>query len=347
MKHLLTASLAFAAMLAFALSGSGCADSADDPQYSDVSETESEKPDENEHAAHAHPSEGPHGGDLIELGNENYHAELVHPEGHDDDSHPHGENGHDDDAEDGHKDDDDHEADHDHAGITVYILDSAAKNAVPIDAAEISLNLTHDGKPVQFKLAAMPEDGEPAGQSSRFASADKGLLEHFHENDHVEGTLVLKINGKSFRGKLSHKHDDDHGHGAEAHGSGHDHAGGDALVWRGEPREHEGLQILLGHHGEHLHAGEAVEPAVSITRDGKPVGDVKVFNSLLSADGKTVLAKEVATVFEPTTEDEPAHYAQGALTIPKGVEGVIIRYRIVMSDAVEVTFNVSVMFSDE
>jgi hypothetical protein len=49
--------------------------------------------------------------------------------------------------------------------------------------------------------------------------------------------------------------------------------------------------IKLGHHGKHLHAGQEVEPAVSITRNGKGVSDAKVFNSLLSADGKTVLVK--------------------------------------------------------
>ena len=34
-----------------------------------------------DHAGHAHPSEGPHHGDLIELGNEEYHAEILHDEG--------------------------------------------------------------------------------------------------------------------------------------------------------------------------------------------------------------------------------------------------------------------------
>ena len=31
--------------------------------------------------AHSHAAEGPHGGHLIVLGNEEYHAELVHDEG--------------------------------------------------------------------------------------------------------------------------------------------------------------------------------------------------------------------------------------------------------------------------
>jgi hypothetical protein len=346
MKDFLTTTLAIMAVGMFTLSG--CGEPSGGDQFSEVSEHDSEQPNEDPHAGHAHPSHGPHGGDLIELGNEEYHAELVHPHGHDDDAHhedaageEHHKGEHDGDK-DGHHEDGDHE----HAGITIYILDGAAKNQVAIEAAEITLNLTHDGKPAQFKLAANPDSGDAEGKSSRFTSAEKGLLEHFHEAEHVDGTLVLSIGGKSYRGKLAHKHGDDdhHGHAAEEHGSGHSHVGGDALVWKGDPRKAGDLQILLGHHGEHPHAGETVEPAVSITRNGKPVADLKVFNSLLSADGKTVLAAEVATVFEPTTDDEPAHYAQGALAIPKGVDGAVIRYRISTSDSVDVTFDVSIVF---
>ena len=81
------------------------------------------------------------------------------------------------------------------------------------------------------------------------------------------------------------------------------HAGGahvDVLVWNKEMDE-QGYRIAVGHHGSSLLAGSKVEPAVQITRDGKPVADAKVFNALLDADGKTVLAEEVATVYEPPT----------------------------------------------
>ncbi|MDA1165948.1 MAG: hypothetical protein O3B13_22860 [Planctomycetota bacterium] len=210
MKNLFTTALASLAMASFIVSG--CADSTDNSQFSDVSVTESESPDESAHAAHAHPSEGPHGGDLIELGNEEYHAELVHPEGHDDDAHAHekdGDAGHKEgDHKEGHADD----GDHDHAGITIYILDGSARNTVAIDATEITLNLSHDGKPEQFKLAAMPTESDADGKSSRFASADKNLLERFHKEE-INGTLVLTINGKSYRGKVTHDHEGhDHGH---------------------------------------------------------------------------------------------------------------------------------------
>ena len=62
---------------------------------------------EHDHAGHGHPSEGPHHGGLIELGNEEYHAELVH----------------DDDA----------------GTVTLYILDGGVTKQVPIDATEITI----------------------------------------------------------------------------------------------------------------------------------------------------------------------------------------------------------------
>ena len=205
MKDFFKTGVAILAMAAFTVSG--CADPSNSEQFSEVTAHDNEHPDQDSHAGHAHPTHGPHGGDLIELGNEEYHAELVHPHGHDDDAHQKKE-------ADVAQDDDDHAA-HEHAEITIYILDGAAKNAVSIAASEVTLNLTHDGKPEQFKLAASPEESEAEGKSSRFTSADKVLLELFHESEHLEGTLVLSIDGKSYRGKLAHSHDDDHDH---AHG---------------------------------------------------------------------------------------------------------------------------------
>ena len=231
MQGFLKTTLAIMAVGMFTFAG--CSEPSGGDQFSEVSAHDNEQATEDPHAGHAHPSHGPHGGDLIELGNEEYHAELVHPHGHDDDVHHDDgpEHAHDDDRKADHKDkhdadaeaqheDGDHDhAAHEHAGIAIYILDGAAKEQVAIEAAEITLNLTHDGKPVQFKLAANSDSGEPDGKSSRFSSSEKGLLELFHEAEHVEGTLVLSIGGKSYRGGLSH----DHAHGDE-HGHG-DHAG--------------------------------------------------------------------------------------------------------------------------
>jgi hypothetical protein len=124
-------------------------------------------------AVHNHPTKGPHGGALIELGNEEYHVEMVH-----------------DDA----------------AGVvTFHVLDGTAKKAVPIAATEVVVNLKHDGKPEQFKVPAKADAGDPAGQSSRFVSTDKELAEDL-DHEGADAELVLTIDNKPFRGKLAHDH---------------------------------------------------------------------------------------------------------------------------------------------
>lgn len=128
---------------------------------------------------HGHASKGPHGGDLIELGNEEYHAELVHDE---------------------------------KAGsVTVYILDSGAKTSVPIEAPEVMINLKHDGRGEQFKLAASANPGDAPGKSSRFASTEAELVKDL-DHEGAEAQLVLTINGKPYRGALEHGHEDGHDH---------------------------------------------------------------------------------------------------------------------------------------
>jgi len=126
---------------------------------------------------HAHPSEGPHHGTLIELGNEEFHAELVHDE----------------------------------KSVTVYVLDSSAKTSVPIDTSEIVINLMHDGKPEQFKLAAAPEEQDPKGKSSRFVANDRELASHV-DDEAAAPKLSIVINGKSYRGTIAHEHSHDHPH---------------------------------------------------------------------------------------------------------------------------------------
>ncbi len=136
---------------------------------------------------HAHPSEGPHHGTLVELGNEEYHAEVVHDE----------------------------------QSVTVYILDASATKAVAIDAAELTINLTHDGSPEQFKLAASPDEADPAGKSSRFSLTDAELVGHL-DDDAAAPKLMVTIDGTPFRGEIKHDHD----HAGHDH-AGHDHAGHD------------------------------------------------------------------------------------------------------------------------
>ncbi len=170
-----------------AMTFSGCQDSADQTAGTG---TVSELPpgtmddhddhDGHDHSGHAHPSEGPHHGDLVELGNEEYHAELVHDE--------------------------------DSGSVTIYVRNAAATEQIPIESTEITINVKHDGKPEQFKLAASPDATDPQGKSSRFVSTDAELGEHL-DDEGADPKLVLTINGKSFRGTIEHDHDHE----------GHDH----------------------------------------------------------------------------------------------------------------------------
>jgi hypothetical protein len=134
------------------------------------------------HDASGHPTEGPHHGVLVELGNEEYHAEVVHD---------------------------------DKAGsVTVYLLDGTAEKTATTDAADLAINVKHGDKPEQFKLAAQPVESDAKGTSSRFILVDKELVEHLDEKD-SNATLQVTIGGTPFSGKIpagghaghTHSHD--------------------------------------------------------------------------------------------------------------------------------------------
>lgn len=224
--------------------------------------------------------------------------------------------------------------DHSKAECTILILGDDEKSTTPVAATELTLTIketkTADGTVVApMTIKMLPQD-EADGKASTFVGTDPGI----GNVAAFDGTVLGIIDGKPSQGEFSES-DASVGHS-------HSHTGDDALVWEGEPKSHAGLEIKLGRHGQHLHAGEEVEPAVAITRDGQDVSDAKVFNALVSADGKTVLAEEVPTIYEPKTPEEPAHYAQGGLAIPKDVKQVAIRFRIAVPGADEVSYDVPV-----
>ncbi|MCA9112573.1 MAG: hypothetical protein KDA52_21650 [Planctomycetaceae bacterium] len=130
-----------------------------------------------DHDEHAHPSHGPHDGDLVELGDEEYHAEVVH-----------------DDAA---------------GSVTVYILNGEATEQVPIAATEVTINAKHDGSPEQFQLLASPDVNDPEGKCSRFISNDPDLAARLDDPE-ADPRLVLSIDGKSYRGEVAHDHDHAH-----------------------------------------------------------------------------------------------------------------------------------------
>src|SRR5260221_6394376 len=90
---------------------------------------------------HDHAHHGPHNGHLMEIGDEEYHAEWTHDES---------------------------------GKVTFYILDGEAKKEVPIAAEEIVIDVKiGDHQPVTYRLAAInPMDGK----SATFEIIDKQLL---------------------------------------------------------------------------------------------------------------------------------------------------------------------------
>jgi hypothetical protein len=123
---------------------------------------------------HDHAHHGPHHGHLMEIGEEQYHAEWTHDES---------------------------------GKVTFYILDAEAKKEVPISADEIVIDVKlGDNKPVTYKLAAVnPTDGK----SAAFETTDKQLLGVFEtlKSPGVVATLHVNINGKQFDQRIEeHEH---------------------------------------------------------------------------------------------------------------------------------------------
>ena len=132
---------------------------------------------------HAHQHvHGPHDGELIEVGEEEYHGEMIHD---------------------------------DQAGtVTIYVLDKAHENAVPIEAASIIIEMVVNSTPVEFKLAAKPQAEDPAGKSSRFESREQALGLAL-DNEQAERELIIPIGEKTYHAKFAH-FDDEHHHHHEA-----------------------------------------------------------------------------------------------------------------------------------
>lgn len=128
------------------------------------------------HHAHGHPDEGPNGGHLIELGNEEYHGEWLH----DDES----------------------------GRLTLFILDGSAKEMFPISARTVTIEKKIGDKTETYELAAA--GAEEGAKSAKFEIVDKPLIEALKTaGKGVDAVLVVDIEGKNFRGAIEHH---EHGH---------------------------------------------------------------------------------------------------------------------------------------
>jgi hypothetical protein len=135
---------------------------------------------------HAHAEEGPHGGHIIELGTEKHHAELTH----DEQSH----------------------------SVGVYILDGAAKQAAPITAESVTINVAQDGEPTQYILPAVAQPNDGAEEASYFEIVSEPLCKIVCGESEAKTTtarISITIDGKPFIGIIEtdpHEHGHDHGH---------------------------------------------------------------------------------------------------------------------------------------
>lgn len=174
-----------------ALMASGCKPS---PSESSVDPPHTEQ-DGHDHGATddlAHPQQGPHGGHLIELGEEQYHAELLHDE-----------------------------ATH---TVTVHLLDSTGTKPIATGPDKILLQVFRDAQFLEFELSAAGDSTEPAG--SHFQLIDEDLVDFLLHAESVRARLQATIDGQEYIGTIEHTahdhdahagHDDDEDHGEEDH----------------------------------------------------------------------------------------------------------------------------------
>ncbi|HXY36691.1 MAG TPA: hypothetical protein VEI07_20820 [Planctomycetaceae bacterium] len=123
---------------------------------------------------HEHET-GPHNGHLVELGEEEYHGEVVF--------------------------------DPKTAKITIYVLDSTAKKPTPIDAKEIKLELTIGGQPKPLTAKAVADAGDSANKSSRFEVTDNPEIKaNIKDEEDLKGSVTVPIGTKTYTGKIVHEH---------------------------------------------------------------------------------------------------------------------------------------------
>lgn len=135
--------------------------------------------------AAAHPDHGPNGGHIVELGEEEFHAEVA--------------------------------VDKDRK-LTVWLLDESMKAAKPVENGTVQIMTKVDAKDVTLDLVAAPLEGEADGKCSRFELAADQVPGAVMDIEGLTGDLSLKFGDKTLKSSLTEGHDhDDHGHEGHAH----------------------------------------------------------------------------------------------------------------------------------
>jgi hypothetical protein len=126
-------------------------------------------PDEAQAHAHDHSLSGPHGGHLLELGDEAYHIEWLHD---------------------------------DEGLLTLYVLDGSMEQEVPIAASKITIQRTIGDDTKSCELVAV---GAESGRTARFEATDKSLIEALKlAGQGVTAQLSVEIDGQPFVAEFEH-----------------------------------------------------------------------------------------------------------------------------------------------
>lgn len=132
--------------------------------------------------SHDHAIEAPHGGEILELGADEYHAELCVDEKED--------------------------------VVTVYILDGSAKEEVPITAPFLMVNVKSAGKPVQFRLTPIRAEGQTEGPTACYALKSGSLMKLLHTSG-ANPRLAMRIGKKAYVARIAHSHNHAHEHAVQ------------------------------------------------------------------------------------------------------------------------------------
>ncbi|MCA9124300.1 MAG: hypothetical protein H6822_27195 [Planctomycetaceae bacterium] len=126
--------------------------------------------------SHNHEEAGPNGGHLVELGDEEYHIEWTH-----------------DDAT---------------GLVTLYVLDSTAKELVPITSESLTITAKVQDA-IEYKLAAVEPSGNPPA-SAQFALKSPELLVSLQlAGQGTDVSVAVTVDGKDYKGEFEHH---EHGH---------------------------------------------------------------------------------------------------------------------------------------
>lgn len=158
--------------IATALIVGGCNGSSD---YKPVSAVKKAGPLPDHDHDHGHAEKGPHGGGLIELGEEEYHGEIT--------------------------------IDHGSHAVSIFVLGKDAKTAVTTDATEVKI--TPEGKS-ELVLKAVPQKGDGEGKTSKFELVNEEVVHELIDAGFLHGKLRITIAGKPYIGDIDYHMPESH-----------------------------------------------------------------------------------------------------------------------------------------